>query len=1367
MSSGECPSKFLLESLLLGRLTDDEAVPLKDHVSRCSHCTAKVREIRPQEFSEAMREHQPRADKDELFTPLSRPDLSSRELEVDVPPAESQHGLFGRLANILRSAPPGPPQAQSPPATSKRSAELYDFLAPPQADDELGRLGNYRVLKVLGSGGMGVVFLAEDLGLKRQVALKVMHPALAASTSARERFIREAQAAAAIEHDHVVTIHQVGKDREIPFLAMALLRGQSLYDRIVPGCPLPLADVLRIGKETAKGLAAAHKQGLVHRDVKPANIWLEEGTGRVKLLDFGLVLPIDSDTHLTRIGTVVGTPGFMSPEQAGSEVLDVRTDLFSLGCVMYLMCTGEPPFVGVNHKEVKAAVEREEPLAPIELRPELPAALSELVMQLLAKNRSARPQSATEVIERIGAIERTVADPNRDLPSPMLRRTSLKLSPSNAKVASVTPLRFRMPLAIATAVTLLVLVGGYYAATVVIAEWTKGKLTIETDDKDVEVSVKRGGDQPLVEIVEGGERPTYYLRPGEYVIDVTVKDGNAKPRAFTRKLTLVGAERLVLNVKLELAKAATAAVEPKPVITNTPKEALAASSPLQEWLNGRDIITVAQDGSGDFRSIQKALEALQAGQVVKVLDKGPYRERVYVTTLPPDVGLVSEVGTRIEFERWHRSHQYNNPHVASSAGCRFNCANGFRLAGIEVACPDLDPDTKFSIALTIETGGPITVESCRVLDASRRTLPISERLHGAQANRFNALNISCYGESGSLAPAYIQVRDNYLEGKVNFFGPPKAIDMRHNLLVSSSVLLPQSPTHFEYCENILFGDEGLRLRLGPEFATSGHATYRLTNNLFDTRDSIVFTYSADAKAIIPTDVRIVNNLFRSALRHGVDFSNAQLQADGATKWSVEHNGYRETPVLSADFCSLPPQQSDHVLQPKFISENIQDENFLRVSPEDPMANSGAAGDLPGYIGPLPPGRAPEQGDWFTRLLKLAQQSSREAATPIVISEPDPLEKWLHGRKALTVTQDGSGDFDTIADGVAALKQGQVLKILDRGPYHEMLKCSLPPDTGIVSTVGTRIDCADWNSTPLLTGFYSGWSLISTGDTRLTGLEFSFPSAPADARMITGLTLTGVTGHIAVTDCKLLHPHGYDAKDPRNKRSYEFCGLRAGVNKDSSLSIVDNRIDGCLGINAMEAATVSILRNRIVTRGLIAINPSGRLVRLIIANNAMTDCDTGVFVHSSPVRTTDRDTLGMALIANNVIVSRFRSISFAGEGLQSTSGRTRDVQIQNNLFLGEGVGVSLTALDFEIAKGDWKVGWNGYQSKPNLVNSPTPLLPIGRTDVLAGSPVFLTENSDDVNYLRIPADSPLATAGAGGDLPSYIGLFPPGPAPKQE
>jgi serine/threonine protein kinase/WD40 repeat protein len=306
--------------------------------------------------------------------------------------------------------------------------EWATFLRPAQGPGELGRLGGYRILKVLGKGGMGVVFEAEDVQLGRRVALKAMLPSVAASPQARQRFLREARLAAAIEHDHVVSIHQVGQDGAVPFLAMPLLRGESLEARLKRG-RLPLVEAVRIGREMAEGLAAAHEAGLVHRDVKPGNVWLEarghkrpacepeEPTSeplvatwcRVKLLDFGLARSADDEAHLTATGVVLGTPAYMAPEQAEGKAVVHRCDLFSLGCVLYRMAAGAAPFQGGTVLEVMRALAAHEPPPLRQLCPEAPAALEQLVARLLAKDREQRPASAREVADALAAIERSGA----------------------------------------------------------------------------------------------------------------------------------------------------------------------------------------------------------------------------------------------------------------------------------------------------------------------------------------------------------------------------------------------------------------------------------------------------------------------------------------------------------------------------------------------------------------------------------------------------------------------------------------------------------------------------------------------------------------------------------------------------------------------------------------------------------------------------------------------------------------------------------------------------------------------------------------------------------------------------------------------
>jgi hypothetical protein len=290
--------------------------------------------------------------------------------------------------------------------------------APPRQPGELGRLGPFAVVRLLGRGGMGAVFAADDPALGRRVALKVMRPAVAAHPEAKARFLREARAAAALQHDHVIPIFHVGEHSGVPFIVMPLLAGESLEDRLRREPRLPAAEVARVGREAAAGLAAAHAAGLVHRDVKPANLWLEAPAGRVKVLDFGLARAAGGGGGgLTQTGAVLGTPAYMSPEQAAGRPVDGRSDLFGLGCVLYRLATGELPFRGPTLTAVLLAVVGHHPPPPRDVRPELPAALSDLIMRLLAKDQDRRPASARAVADGLAAgttdADQTVTAPPR------------------------------------------------------------------------------------------------------------------------------------------------------------------------------------------------------------------------------------------------------------------------------------------------------------------------------------------------------------------------------------------------------------------------------------------------------------------------------------------------------------------------------------------------------------------------------------------------------------------------------------------------------------------------------------------------------------------------------------------------------------------------------------------------------------------------------------------------------------------------------------------------------------------------------------------------------------------------------------------
>ena len=416
-------------------------------------------------------------------------------------------------------------QTQALPAEGP-SPQSYDFLAPAEKPDEIGRLGPYRVLKVLGAGGMGVVFRAEDPHLERMVALKAMLPSMASSSTAKERFFREAKAAAALKHPHIVTIFQVGEDRGAPFLAMEYLEGEPLDDRLKRETRLPVPEILRIGREIAKGLAAAHEKGLIHRDIKPANLWLEGKEGHVKILDFGLARAMGDTTHLTQSGAIIGTPAYMAPEQAGGKQVDSRCDLFSLGCVLYCMCTGERPFKGHDTISTLMAIATENPPPPVSLNLELPTELSDLVMQLLAKKADDRPESAKMVAETLQEIEgqtaETTAVPGRkaktaEMTAAPARKTgkvkkggTKQMEAARTQAGKSAKRRLPLPWLVGGGVLGL---GVLAAAIILFWQTPYGTVRIESDDPNVEIVFDKDGPT-----IKGADKEPISLRAGEHGI---------------------------------------------------------------------------------------------------------------------------------------------------------------------------------------------------------------------------------------------------------------------------------------------------------------------------------------------------------------------------------------------------------------------------------------------------------------------------------------------------------------------------------------------------------------------------------------------------------------------------------------------------------------------------------------------------------------------------------------------------------------------------------------------------------------------------------------------------------------------------------
>ncbi len=307
------------------------------------------------------------------------------------------------------------PEADTEPTDGDKShAGLLTFLAPAGRPDSLGRLGHYEALQVLGHGGFGIVFRAFDETLHRVVAVKVLAPQMAATSPARKRFLREARSSAQVRHENVVQVHEVG-ETPLPYLVMEFIPGETLQQRLDRVGPLDVAEVVRIGRQLAEGLAAAHEHGLIHRDIKPGNLLLESGPrGHVKITDFGLARAAD-DASISQSGMVAGTPMYMAPEQAKGAHIDHRADLFSLGSVMYVMCSGRPPFRANSTLAVLKRVSEDDPRPIAEIIPEVPEWLCAVIAKLHAKNPDDRFRSAREVADILASYEtqlKSVKDPH-------------------------------------------------------------------------------------------------------------------------------------------------------------------------------------------------------------------------------------------------------------------------------------------------------------------------------------------------------------------------------------------------------------------------------------------------------------------------------------------------------------------------------------------------------------------------------------------------------------------------------------------------------------------------------------------------------------------------------------------------------------------------------------------------------------------------------------------------------------------------------------------------------------------------------------------------------------------------------------------
>ena len=521
--SPECPEKRILGEYASGRLEEPQLGQCEVHLTHCAQCEETVRGMFGSDTA------------NDSFSGLAAEALGNEDTSFsgDAPLVDQLiRDLSGKTPDSDRDAR----------ALENRAAEVSRLLPACESVDAIGQVGGYEILRLLGAGSTGIVYEATDRNLNRKVALKILRPSL--GDAARDRFMNEARAAAAISHPNVITIYQVGVEGPLAFIAMELTEGQTLESRLNEVAFVPLEGIKKIGMQVAQGLAAAHRNGLIHRDIKPANVWLKSGSDQAVILDFGLARIADDDPQMTATGMLAGTPNFMSPEQTRGLELDGRSDLFGLGCLMYRASTGKLPFGTTGILATLQSIQHDDPRAPKLLNPHLSDDFSDLVMALLEKQPVNRPETAGQLVEALQTerkqwpfVVSTYGE--RDFDSSARPVDSAAVT---AKANGFGSWRW------VRAALLLIGLGGlgwFFTPQIIRIATDQGELVIDAKDEVVEVEVLNGGQ--LVRVIDTKTDQSIEIESGEY--ELRLKGATNGFRLSTNRVVLTRGDQEVVTIE--------------------------------------------------------------------------------------------------------------------------------------------------------------------------------------------------------------------------------------------------------------------------------------------------------------------------------------------------------------------------------------------------------------------------------------------------------------------------------------------------------------------------------------------------------------------------------------------------------------------------------------------------------------------------------------------------------------------------------------------------------------------------------------------------------------------------------------------------
>lgn len=1251
----------------------------------------------------------------------------SHELSGDGahPPAPKQ--LFDRLLGVLHQVPQAG-LSQSATAPSAPPRELRD----------------YRLLEKLGEGGMGTVYRAVHTRLDRVVALKLLSVERTASPRSLARFEREMKAVGRLDHTHIVRAYDAGEAGGVHYLAMEFVEGVDLERLVLQQGPLTISDACEIIRQAALGLSHVHQHGLVHRDIKPSNLMLARNAV-VKLLDLGLARlnewaeadavaaedlsqhPKGSDSErLTRAGHLLGTIEFMAPEQAAhSHAVDIRADIYGLGATLFWLLTGEVPYpgtVGTTPAERLVTLQTGQARRLRELRQEAPPELENIVAKMLAldpKDRFAAPDEVALALAPLTADQAIIALVGgvASLPAPPVEAMS------TGKAWASKPRRAAQIAMGAGAIGVLVIVltvAGLIRSLGTGPELSPGKQTAATS--------------PPV--------------PPRATKDATSETTRTTPTGTDSSKML-------------------AAHEAPPAVWSP--------LPLAEWLTNRRARTVSQDGSGEFLTLQSALDAVEAGQVIQVLDQGPYRERPHRdSSLPPDVGLISLVGTRIEIPEWHTAvarGEVTPPQV----GMAIRASAGFRMSGIEFTAPPVeqaDLTKEPSHLLNWSVGGDVVIENCQFL--SNPPLIIAPPwTKGGEQDR----NIDLRFEDAGLRR--LLLRENLIEAQVSPRGAfsGELIVERNRILGRNGIETPEVIPRMVIRHNVIHASNSIVWRTweGPQPRPAGSTGHLIANNLLDSAHPAIWVrlYSKGPLVAEQLDspVTIQGNILRSHWGGGMVMKPEEWEHVKKT-WKVSHNCYLDRPRnLGNGLVAVPLDSKDLVDSTPFLSVDESDPNYYRIDENGALARAGPGGFWPAYIGALPPGIGPGKGDWFSRFRRRQSLLVPTMRQPLVVHpSPPALNEWLPGRKVLTVAQNGTGDYRTLGEALDAVKQGEVVKVLDAGPYRESLIKQLPADTALISNAGSVVEVSRWIASPQANG-HLGASLNCGGDFRLEGIQFEFGDRPPQAVAPEGLVIRA-GGTVVVQHCafRSRKPPGSTILDPlralvvaggdfpsdvRVERCL-FEGTLVCRDLEGPLIIRENLVLGALnGIDLQPRGGDVVLRHNFVVQsgqGLTyryakhSTNPARSKIRLEVQNNTIvaSACPLMVITQTGTTPNPSPNTRILLLALAALL-----------EGPQEAT-------IVNNVFkAGSYFGIQFDLAEIRAqARRTWQVGHNAYREEP--VTDAGQLFGLGRlpADVIA-DPLILSVNPAESQFGQIAPGSPLASGGVGGAYPAYIGALPGG------